>query len=382
MKITGIITIFAILSLVSYAEQNPAPRFSATASIDIAKRNVEAGGNAPSSLDAEMEHIVSRPVLDEVSRRLNLAEKWTENGAEPSSDKIYSRIKNMLTVRPVVGISLIRITAKSNDSAEAAAVANETARAFADGINEKNDKAEKIAQEAANRELKVQEELVSQLKLKVQALRKKEGFSEYLFTDEQDTSLQKLRIEQLKNDRLSAEKEMRAAQARLKKLLELKDKSMEDFAAEANDPFFSSLLEQIRQYEKQLNEITPSLRPDHIEVKKVQAALDALNRKMATASEGVLKGVQAQNIIAKSKLEALDKEISKSSLSLSAPPRVKSPELQQARAEYEKQNAALIAQTTHPLSRFVPTLKISNKKNWNPWQVIPPQNKPKRPWTS
>lgn len=343
MKITGIITIFAILSLASYAVQNPAPKFSATASINIIKRNVEVEGNAPSSLDAEMKHIVSRPILDEVARRLNLAEKWTTNGAAPSSEEIYSLIKNRLTVEQVVKISLIRITAKSDDRSEAETIANETARAFADDIKEKNDTAEKISQEVANRELNIQEKLVEQLKLKVQALRKKEGFSEYLFTDEQDTSLQKLRIEQLKNDRLSAEKEMRAAQERLKKLSELKDKSMEDFAAEANDPFFSSLLEQIRQYEKQLNEITPSLRPDHIEVKKVQAALDALNRKMATASEGVLKGVQAQNIIAKSKLEALDEEISKSSLSLSAPPRVKSPELQQARAEYEKQNAALTA---------------------------------------
>jgi len=343
MKFAATITTFILLTLVCFPDQNPAPKFSATASIDIIKRNVDAQGNAPSSLNSEMEHIVSRPVLDEVARRLNLAEKWTENEGAPSSDEIYSRIKNMLTVSPVVKISLIRITAKSDDSAEAVAVANETARAFADDIKEKNDKAVKTAQEEADRELKIQEKLVEQLTLKAQALRKKEGFSEYLFTDEQDnnTTAEKIRMKQLKNDRLSSEKEMRAAHERLKNLTELKDKSMDELAAEANDPFLSSLLKQIRQYEKQLSEIKPSLGPDHPEIKQVKAALDELNRHLKSGIEGILKGAQAQNIIAKSKIDALDEEISKSSLSLSAPPRVKSTELQQAQTEYEKQNAAL-----------------------------------------
>ncbi|HNX53757.1 MAG TPA: hypothetical protein PKI68_08435, partial [Pontiellaceae bacterium] len=221
--------------------------------------------------------------------------------------------------------------------AEAVAVANETARVFADDIKEKNDAAAKIAQETAQRELQIQEELVSQLKLKVQALRKKEGFSETLFTDEEEASLQKLQMEQLKKDLLSAEQEMLAMQERLKNLTELKDKSLEEFATAIKDPFLDSILEQIRQHEKQLNEITPSLRADHIEVKKIQAALDKLNGKLASAVEGLLKGTQAQYIVAKSKLDALDEWICKASLSSSA----KSPELQQAQAEYETQQAAL-----------------------------------------
>jgi uncharacterized protein involved in exopolysaccharide biosynthesis len=315
----------------------------ATARISVQKYNAKPDCEAPCvhcslrssylSAGEVEEKILSAPILNVVAERLSLAAKWQVNGEE-----LLSMLKDKIQVRQFLSTTDISITATSQDAAEAAAIANEVARAFQEDIEEINRKEKAAAQFTADEKLKAQEALLEQLKQKLQTLRKEHGLSESLFRD--DEAVQKLRMEQLKRDRVSTQKELLAAETRLKKFSELKDKSIDEFALVVNDPFMEMVGEQIKQYEKKLREMSPSLGPNHPEVKQVQSALDELNEKRRKAIDGILKGLRAQYIISKKKFDALNQEIEKVE---DAPLVIKSPELKQIRAEYDAQKAALDA---------------------------------------
>ncbi len=320
---------------------HPPKLHSATSRIDIRKHDIKPDcKNAcahcalryPTSMDTEMERIISKPILGEVATRLDLATKWNL-----SSDEVYTTLKEKLRVTQFRNTSLISIRATSQDIAEAVAIANEVASASKNALDEENLKAQKTAQKEANMALKKQEAIVKQLKLKLQALRKEHGYSVSLTTDT-GANIEKLRMEQLKNDLVRAKKKSVLTETRLKKFSEARDQSLDEFVVLlANGPFIESMSKQIQQYEKELSEKTPILGQDHLEVKMAQAALDELNKKQEQACRGILKGMEAQDIAAKARRDALEEEITKIKVT-------KSPELIKAQAEYKTQQAELTAQ--------------------------------------
>ncbi len=289
---------------------------SASSQISVRKNEVKPGCEAACnhcslrflySLQAEEKRLVSEPILKEVAERLNLAAKWQVDGAE-----LYSMLKEKIRVEQYRGLSdIIRITAKSQDAAEAAAIANEVAQVFVDDVEEQSRQKKEIDQVAADKELKAQENLVQQLKRTVLALRKEHGLPEYLFGN--DEAMQKLRMEQLKGDRVSAQKNLLVAEARLKRLSEL-------------------------------------------------------NKKMEKTAEEMLKGLRAQCVIQKSKLNALDKELEKTS------PIIKSLELIRVRAEYKTQNAVLDAlkEKSFMIQHLRPSCSVEIIRRADPT----PKNKP------
>jgi len=336
-------SVFVCAQITTTITTNTPEFHSAPAQISVQKYNVKPDCEAPcehcslrsSYLSAgEVEgQIFSAPILSVVAERLGLAAKWQVNGEE-----LLLMLKGKIQVRQFLSTSLISITVTSQDVAEAAAIANEIAQVFLDDVKEQSRQKKETAQVTADKELKAQEELVNQLKLTLQKLRKEQGLSDSLFVD--DEAVQKLRMDALQKDTISTEKAMLAAEVRLKKFSELKDKSMDEFVAFVKDPFIDTLRDQIKQVEKQLSEILPSPGATHPEVKQTQAALDELNEKWGKATDGILKGLRAQCIILKSKFDALNQEIEKVE---NAQPIIKSPELKRVWAEYDAQKATLDA---------------------------------------
>ncbi|MCK4565655.1 MAG: hypothetical protein KAU94_13380, partial [Verrucomicrobia bacterium] len=103
--------------------------------LDPSKPGSLSSGN-PYFLRTQIEIIQSKPILYEVAKRLNLAERWSVDGTKLSKDAVHKILKESLKVYQQRDTSLIAISVQRTDSAEAAQIANEIAETFHDACLE------------------------------------------------------------------------------------------------------------------------------------------------------------------------------------------------------------------------------------------------------
>lgn len=297
------------------------------------------------SLDRELSQIVAKPVLTEVADKLDLAAKWNL-----PADNVYKRIKQHLTVKQYADTALISIVAASEDAAEAAAISSEVARTFHRVIEEKNNKAREARRLALEKMLQSEQEKTEQAELKFRTLRKEQGLPESYALD--DDATRKLRLKSLHEERVKVKVEMLTAEARLKQWDQMRDEPLLERAALANTPFTRNLTEQIQAYEKTLSEKTPSPGAEHPEVKREQAALDELNRKLGMALEEIGESLRKKLQIIKQKLDACEKKIAEIS------PEAENPATRKARSEFEIQQSIFKSLKERPLPPYEPPLTV------------------------
>lgn len=220
--------LFLLASFFTFAQLTPtAPKlYSATARIDVTKRDVQIDCDAPcdhcslrfsASLATVESLIVSPPRLHEVARRLNLAEKWTKKGKVLSPERVHQILKNSLRTQQYGKTSIIATTAQRPDASEATEIANEVAREFQRYAEEEGVKEKERAKKALEKELQKQKDKTDTAEQQVSELRKKLGLPEKPQIIE-DPKTRKLWMKQLHKERISTKVSWLVADAKAKQL--------------------------------------------------------------------------------------------------------------------------------------------------------------------
>lgn len=274
--------------------------------------NASVGGTRfydPYFLRTQYEIIKSKPILYEVINRLNLQEVWGKDGDKMPKEKAYKILFTSVDVSQSRDTSLIALSARRQDPKEAMRIANTLADVYRDQRLDLKYKEMTRALDALRAELENQQEKVGVAEQRVEELRQELDIS--VISDELGaSSIEKLRLQQLEGDRVTARVDMLVQKARYEQLEEMSDEDLLTASAYlASDPFVESIRTEIKGLDVQLSSLLENYGENYPEVKQTRAARDELMAKLAQALEGIKKGVKAQYIISKSKFEALEEEL-------------------------------------------------------------------------
>ena len=281
-------------------------------SVEIDPFNPAASGMRhydPYFLRTQFEIIQSKPILYEVINRLNLQEVWGKSGEKIPKETAYRILRLSLDVNQFRDTNLIALTARRQDPREAARIANELASVYRDTRLNLRNREMTRAMDALGRELEKQQEKVSLAEQRVENLRQELDIN-VLAEGPLGSSVEKLRLQQLEGDRISARVEMLVARARFEQLESMDDETLLTASAYLiQDPFVEAMRTQIKDHEVMLSSLLENYGPNFPQVRQTQAARDELVSKLKVALEGIKKGTQAQYVVAKSKFDALEEEL-------------------------------------------------------------------------
>lgn len=283
-------------------------------SVDIDPFNPAASGARgydPYFLRTQFEIIQSKPILYEVINRLNLQEVWGRKDEKLPKEVAYKILLSSLNVSQYRDTSLISLTAQRQDPKEAARIANELADVYRDIRLDLKYKEMTRAMDALGRELEKQQEKVDLASKRVETLRQELDITVLPNSSgNTENSVEKMRLQQLEGDRISARVEMLVQKARSEQLESMNNDDLLTASSYlAQDPFVEAMRTQIKDYDVALTSLLENYGPNYPEVKQTQAARDELVVKLTRALGGIKKGTQAQYIIAKAKYEALEQEL-------------------------------------------------------------------------
>lgn len=277
--------------------------------VDVFQRQFMAQYN-PYFLKTQYEIIQSRPILYQVIQNLDLAQKWSAKYAGEGGllrrEDAYLILTRMLRVNQYRDTSLIDIQVYSEDREEAARIANEVASVYREQRLSIKRREVKRGVDALENELQKQQERVDSAENDLEALRKQGDVSLL----QRGYRVDKVRLQALEADRISARVDMLVREARLKQLDSLSGTELMNASAYiVNDQSLLILRKQVVDAEVQLKLLLESYGPNHPEVRRVQAALDELRVKLDSALEGLKKGIRADYEVAKAKYDALETEL-------------------------------------------------------------------------
>jgi capsular exopolysaccharide synthesis family protein len=295
--------------------------YAAQARIEVNNDNVDIDpfnpsmsgtrGYDPYFLRTQFEIIQSKPILYEVINRLNLQEVWGKKDEKIPKEVAYKILRSSLNVSQYRDTSLISLTAQRQDPKEAARIANELADVYRDIRLDMKYKEMTRAMDALGRELEKQQEKVDLASKRVEALRQELDITVLPNSSgNSENSVEKMRLQQLEGDRISARVEMLVQKARFEQLESMNNDDLLTASTYlAQDAFVEAMRNQIKDYDVALTSLLENYGPNYPEVKQTQAARDELLVKLTRALDGIKKGTQAQYIVAKAKYEALEQEL-------------------------------------------------------------------------
>lgn len=263
----------------------------------------------PYFLRTQYEIIKSKPILYEVINRLNLQEVWGEDGEPVPKKRAHKMLYSSLDVAQSRDTSLIALSARRQDPKEAMRIANTLADVYRDQRLDLKHKEMMRSLDALRQELGNQQEKVDVAEQRVEKLREELDIS-VLSEEPGGGSVEKMRMQQLEGDRISARVDMLVQKARSEQLGEMSDEELLTASTYlAPDSFVESMRTEIKNLDVQLSSLLQNYGENYPEVKETQAARDELMEKLEQALEGIKKGVQSQYVISKSKFDALEEEL-------------------------------------------------------------------------
>ncbi|HRZ13452.1 MAG TPA: polysaccharide biosynthesis tyrosine autokinase [Kiritimatiellia bacterium] len=280
--------------------------------VDVFERQAILGYN-PVFMRTQYEMIQSRQILYQVINNLNLQQVWgeeiNEDGAALDRENTYRILSRSVKVEQFRETSMITIQVYRESSEEAAQIANEIASVYRDFRLSSKRREIKRAVEALEQELKKQQDKVDLAEQEVERIRSELGLS-IMGPAGQGFRADKLRLQQLEADRIGARVEMLVRKARLDQLESLTgEELMSASAYMVQDQVLSTIRAQLIDSEVSLKIMLESYGPNHPEVKRLQAGVDELKKKLATALNGLKKGLRAEYEVALSKFNALETEL-------------------------------------------------------------------------
>jgi uncharacterized protein involved in exopolysaccharide biosynthesis/uncharacterized protein YegL len=274
-----------------------------------------AGDYNPYFIQSEQEVLQSRVVLGKVAEALKRDEKWARKYGDLKPEQAVEVLKEKLEVKPERNTSLLGISAKSDDPAEAAQIANQVALEYQKYRSDQRT-------QMSLRGLKTLEDQSSEQDQKIAGLQKElEQARQSLGIMEEDSSslgtsrlLHVQEVQRLEARQIEAEGEV----ARKEKLLnELKAKSLAELrqvlptALVQPDPLFNELLGQLSFAEQQLAKLNKDYGPAHSEPQRVEAQVAELNKKINERAKDILAGLTDSAAATEQQAEDLKRQVAK-----------------------------------------------------------------------
>jgi uncharacterized protein involved in exopolysaccharide biosynthesis len=257
------------------------------------------GAFDPYYVQTQVELLWRRSVLAEVVKKLNLAERWSNQGdvSPLTSEEAVARLRKRISARVVGNTDLIEIRVYDEVPADAAAIANTLAEAYRDqrlsavrsAASQGIAMLEKKAHEA-NVGVKEQQERLA-------ALRRGLNIS-----DSDDTPaplMQAETVRRLEAERVSVTSEIAGLAALVEKLREVPSQGGSDHLSKVMltacpDQNLARLLQDLWTTEATLVKQTQTAGPDHPENRALKAMQEDLTRKVRECAEGLLAGLEVK----------------------------------------------------------------------------------------
>ena len=277
--------------------------------VDVFERQMPQGYN-PFFLRTQYEIIQSRQILYQVINHLNLQQVWgekdNEDGSPVSREDAYITLRNSVKVQQYRDTSIIAIIVYREGPEEAARIANEIAAVYREHRLLMKRRETKRAIEVLENEVQKQEEKVTRAEDELERIRKDLGVSMITTGVRAD----KMRLQQLEADRIAARVEMIVRKARLDQLDALNgDELMNASSYIVNDQALASVRAQLVDSEVTLRVMLETYGLNHPEVKRIQAGVNELKRKLTEALAGLKKGLKADYEVSLAKFNALETEL-------------------------------------------------------------------------
>lgn len=277
--------------------------------VDVFERQMPTGYN-PFFLRTQYEIIQSRQILYQVINNLNLQQVWgekqNEDGSPIGREDAYFALRGSVKVQQYRDTSIIAIVVFRESPEEAARIANEIAAVYRDHRLSMKRREVKRAIEVLENEMQKQEEKVAKAEDELERIRKELGVSMITTGVRAD----KMRLQQLEADRIAARVDMLVRKARMDQLDALQgDELMNASSYIVNDQALSSVRAQLVDSEVTLKVMLETYGLNHPEVKRVQAGVNELKKKLSDALSGLKKGLKADYEVSLAKFNALEIEL-------------------------------------------------------------------------
>jgi capsular exopolysaccharide synthesis family protein len=277
--------------------------------VDVFERQMPQAYN-PFFLRTQYEVIQSRQILYQVINNLNLQQVWGEelsdDGTPLTREMAYELLSRSIKVEQYRDTSLIAIQVRREDPVEAARIANEVAVVYRDQRLSLKRRELKRAIEALETELQKQQEKVEKAENELERIRQDLGVSVLA----QGIRADKIRLSQMEADRIAARVDMLVRKAQLDQLAGLTgDELMNASSYIVNDQALQAVRAQLVDSEVSLKLLLENYGVNHPEVRRMQAGVDELRKKLSDALNGMKIGLQANYEVSLQRYEALEKEL-------------------------------------------------------------------------
>ena len=277
--------------------------------VDVFERQFNQGYN-PFFLRTQYEIIQSRQILYQVMNNLNLQQVWgekaNEDGTPLTREEAWRELSTSVKVQQYRDTSLIAIQVYREDPEEAARIANEIAAVYRDQRLSLKRRETKRAIEALENEMQKQQEKVDQAEQELEKVRKEMGVT-VLF---EGVRADKVRLQQLEGDRIQARVDMLVRKARLDQLESLSGEELMNASSYiVNDDALMGIRAQLIDSEVSLKLMLENYGVNHPDVKRVQAGVNELRKKLGEALVGLKKGIRADYEVSLQKYKALEAEL-------------------------------------------------------------------------
>lgn len=282
--------------------------------VDVFERQIMGNSFNPFFLRTEFEIIQSRPILYQIIDNLNLQQKWSEkyggdDGGMIRREDVRKLLARSINVSQFRDTSLIEIQVwrEGDEGAqESALIANELANVYREHRLSVKRTEIRRAVDALNSELMKQQERVNRAEEELETLRRDLGVSMLAPGLQADN----VRLQRMEADRVAARVDMLTRKARWEQLEALTGQELLNASAYiVNDQSLMSLRRNLVDAEQQMALLGENLAENHPDIRRLKAAIDDLNQKLADALDGLKAGVRSDFEVARTRYEALDEEL-------------------------------------------------------------------------
>lgn len=261
----------------------------------------------PYFLQTQNEIIQSQKILVPVIEKMNLLRRWAERGtALPANalDLAVRRLKGQIAVRRYRDTSLIEIAVYDTNPQLAAEIANTIADVFERERLEDKRRATLKGLEKLREEMTNQYDRMRQAQAKVEQLRKELDVPVIGNIKLSDQTLQQIEA-QLTQARLDAV----TRETRLQNLKALTPQQLRNaIVTVINETGVSTLVQQLTEAELRLEVLKEDYGPDHPTVRAAISARDKLQEQIDARLDGIIKGLEVENQMAKARLAELERQ--------------------------------------------------------------------------
>lgn len=273
----------------------------------------------PLFLRTQYQIIQSKPIVEEVVKRLGLNEKigraygYYDVLKEKSFDRTVRLLAKRMKVQQYRDTNLIEVQiymSKPDNEAPrlAADIANAVVEAFRDQSASKSREMKEAALKAMRDALDEQKQGVAEAEEKVESVRKKYQLT-FVTSEGTGGSIEKRELTQLNDLRLKTRMELEEKKARFEKMTSLPKEELLDAAIHmVDDPGLAALVLEKRKADIELKRQSESLGSKHPDVVRVQQGIGEIKVKISEALKGLITGVKADYEAVQAKFDVIEAE--------------------------------------------------------------------------